>query len=71
MKELGNLPETSFFIRPKETASIRHLVRTPGGGLNNRLALHLAPFLVVNSSRSRSSSSSSRSSSSGLVPTIF
>ena len=44
MKELGNPPETGFFTRPKE---IRHLLRTPGGGLNNRLALHLAPFLVV------------------------
>jgi hypothetical protein len=45
MTELGNPPETVFFTR------------TPGGGLDNRLALHLASFLVVNSS--------------GLVPTIF
>jgi hypothetical protein len=44
MKELGNPPETGFFTRPKE---IRHLLRTPGGGLNNRLVLHLAPFLVA------------------------
>jgi hypothetical protein len=44
MKELGNSPETGFFTRPKE---IRHLLRNPGGGLNNRLTLHLALFLVA------------------------
>jgi hypothetical protein len=38
MRELGNPPETGFFTR------------TPGGGFNNRLALHLAAFLEVNNS---------------------
>jgi hypothetical protein len=37
MKALGNPLERSFFTRPKETALLRHLLRTPGGGLNNRL----------------------------------
>lgn len=44
MKELA--PWDRFLHWAQRNSIIRHLLRTPGGGLNNRLALTLAPFVL-------------------------